>query len=90
MAITAHEEAVSSGRSSPIQKERLSALEASLKSWRRSSGFSKRTKGSHNIFRKAGVEERVKLQRDGNHAKPYQVKQVRAVFLKYKFGSLNE
>ena len=49
-------------------------------------GFTKRTKGSHNIFRKNGVEERINLQRDGNNAKPYQVKQVRAVILKYKLG----
>ena len=49
-------------------------------------GFAKRTKGSHNIFRKSGVEERINLQRDGSNAKPYQVKQVRAVMLKYKLG----
>jgi len=49
-------------------------------------GFQKRVKGSHHIFRKTGVEEKVNLQRDGNNAKPYQVKQVRAVLLKYKFG----
>ena len=49
-------------------------------------GFVKRTKGSHNVFRKAGVEERINVQRDGNNAKPYQVKQVRAVMLKYKLG----
>ena len=41
---------------------------------------------SHNIFRKAGIEERINLQRDGNNAKPYQVKQVRAVLMKYKLG----
>lgn len=49
-------------------------------------GFAKRSNGSHNIFRKSGVEERINLQRDGNNAKPYQVKQVRAVILKYKLG----
>jgi len=49
-------------------------------------GFAKRTKGSHTIFRKRGVEERINLQRDGNNAKPYQVKQVRAAILKYKLG----
>ena len=49
-------------------------------------GFQKMVKGSHHIFRKAGVEEKINLQRDGNNAKPYQVKQVRAVLLKYKFG----
>lgn len=47
-------------------------------------GFEERTKGSHHLFRKAGIEERVNLQRDGRNAKPYQVKQVRAVILKYK------
>jgi hypothetical protein len=49
-------------------------------------GFDKRVKGSHHLFRKPGVEERINLQRDGNSAKPYQVKQVRAVILKYKLG----
>ena len=42
-------------------------------------GFSERQKGSHHIFSKAGVEEMVNLQRDGNKAKPYQVRQVRHV-----------
>ena len=49
-------------------------------------GFAKRTKGSHHIFRKAGVEEKINLQRDGNNAKPYQVKQVRAIVSKHKLG----
>ena len=49
-------------------------------------GFEKRSKGGHHIFRKAGVEERLNLQREGNNAKPYQVKQVRAVVLRYKIG----
>jgi predicted RNA binding protein YcfA (HicA-like mRNA interferase family) len=53
-------------------------------------GFDKRVKGSHHLFRKAGVEERINLQREGNNAKPYQVKQVRAVILKYKLGISNE
>lgn len=51
-------------------------------------GFDKRVKGSHHLFRKAGVEEKINLQRDGNNAKPYQVKQVRAVIVKYKLGEL--
>jgi len=46
-------------------------------------GFEKRTRGSHHIFRKLGVDERINLQRDGSKAKPYQVRQVRAVILKY-------
>jgi predicted RNA binding protein YcfA (HicA-like mRNA interferase family) len=51
-------------------------------------GFEKRVKGSHHLFRKAGVEERINLQREGNNAKPYQVRQVRAVILKYKLGKV--
>jgi predicted RNA binding protein YcfA (HicA-like mRNA interferase family) len=53
-------------------------------------GFVKRVRGSHHLFRKPGVEERVNLQRDGNNAKPYQVKQARAVILKYRLGALDE
>ena len=49
-------------------------------------GFEKRMRGSHHLFRKLGVEEKINLQRDGNNAKPYQVRQVRAVILKYKLG----
>ena len=51
-----------------------------------SMGFEERTKGSHHIFRKAGVEEKLNLQRDGNKAKPYQVHQVRNVIQKYRLG----
>ncbi|MBK5260312.1 MAG: type II toxin-antitoxin system HicA family toxin [Thermoanaerobaculia bacterium] len=46
-------------------------------------GFAERSRGSHHVFTKTGVEEQVNLQRDGAKAKPYQVKQVRAVILKY-------
>ena len=35
------------------------------------------------MFRKGGVEERINLQRDDGHAKPYQVRQVRRVILKH-------
>lgn len=41
---------------------------------------------NHHIFRKPGVEERINLQRDGSHAKPYQVRQVRAVIVQYKLA----
>ena len=51
-------------------------------------GFEKRVKGGHHLFRRSGVEERINLQREGNNAKPYQVKQVRAVILKYKLGEV--
>jgi predicted RNA binding protein YcfA (HicA-like mRNA interferase family) len=37
-------------------------------------GFEKRVRGSHHLFRKDGVDERVNLQRSGANAKPYQAK----------------
>ena len=49
-------------------------------------GFEERTRGSHHIFRKQGIEERINLQRAGSNAKPYQVKQVRTMIVKYKLG----
>ncbi|MGH7230320.1 MAG: type II toxin-antitoxin system HicA family toxin [Nitrospiraceae bacterium] len=49
-------------------------------------GFDERTRGSHHIFRKPGVEEKINLQRDGSKAKAYQVRQVRNIILKYRLG----
>ena len=49
-------------------------------------GFEERIRGSHHMFRKAGVEEKINLQREGSKAKVYQVRQVRAIILKYKLG----
>ncbi len=49
-------------------------------------GFELRTRGSHHVFRKAGVVEKVNLQKDGNVAKPYQVRQVRCLILQYRLG----
>ena len=46
-------------------------------------GFIERVRGSHHIFRREGVTERINLQRDSGHAKPYQVRQVRRVILQY-------
>ena len=46
-------------------------------------GFIERVRGSHHIFRREGVAERINLQRDNGQAKPYQVRQVRHVILKY-------
>jgi hypothetical protein len=48
--------------------------------------FQLRIKGSHHIFFKINVGEILNLQADGSKAKPYQVKQVRQVILKYKLG----
>ena len=47
-------------------------------------GFGERVRGSHHIFTKEGVEEIVNLQPKGAKAKPYQVKQIRNIILRYK------
>lgn len=52
--------------------------------------FEERVRGSHYIFTKDSVEEILNLQAKGNKAKPYQVKQVRMVILKYKLGKKND
>jgi hypothetical protein len=49
-------------------------------------GFAEHIRGSYHIFTKEGVEEIVNLQPKGRQAKPYQVKQVRRVILKYHLG----
>ncbi len=49
-------------------------------------GFTERVKGSHHIFARAGVMEILNLQPRGSLAKPYQVKQVRAVIVRYKLA----
>jgi hypothetical protein len=49
-------------------------------------GFQMRVRGSHHIFFRHGVEEILNLQPRGTNAKPYQVKQVRHVILKYKMA----
>ena len=49
-------------------------------------GFEERIRGSHHIFTKDGVEEILNLQAKGAKGKPYQIKQVRIVILKYRLG----
>ena len=49
-------------------------------------GFEERVKGNHHLYRKPEVYEKINIQKDGNKAKPYQIKQVRNILLKYKFG----
>lgn len=46
-------------------------------------GFDERIKGDHHIFTMDGVEEILNLQPLVGKGKPYQVKQVRNVILKY-------
>jgi hypothetical protein len=46
-------------------------------------GFQERIRGDHHIFTKDGVEEILNLQPQGTQAKPYQVRQVRGVIVRY-------
>ena len=49
-------------------------------------GFDCRINGDHFIYTKDGIEEIINLQPRGDKAKPYQVKQVRGIILKYHLG----
>jgi len=49
-------------------------------------GFQCRIRGDHFIYTRDDVEEIVNIQPAGNKAKPYQVKQVRNIILKYQLG----
>ena len=49
-------------------------------------GFEERVRGSHHIFTRDGMEEILNLQPKGSKAKPYQVKQVRNILVKYRLG----
>jgi len=46
-------------------------------------GFQERVKGDHHIFFREGVAEILNLQPTAGKAKPYQVKQVRHVIVRY-------
>lgn len=49
--------------------------------------FGLRIKGSHHIFTKEDIEEILYIQPKNGKAKPYQVKQVREIIIKYKLNS---
>lgn len=49
-------------------------------------GFKERVRGDHHIFTREGVDEILNLQPKNSKAKAYQVKQVRAVLLKYQLA----
>jgi len=50
--------------------------------------FRCRVKGDHHIYYKEGKEDIVNIQPSSNNkAKPYQVKQIRLLILKYKLNS---
>jgi predicted RNA binding protein YcfA (HicA-like mRNA interferase family) len=47
-------------------------------------GFQSRIRGSHHIFYRDNIVEIINIQEKPSKAKPYQVKQVRSIILKYK------
>ena len=54
------------------------------------SGFDERIRGSHHIDTRDDVVEILNIQpSDAGVAKPYQVRQVRNVIVKYKLGEAN-
>ena len=57
----------------------------------RALGFEERVRGSHHIYTREGVVEILNPQpRDGGMARPYQVRQVREIMVKYKLGEADE
>lgn len=52
-------------------------------------GFTERIKGSHHIYFKEGIVEIINIQPADGKAKPYQVKQVRELIIKYKLFSFD-
>jgi len=65
-----------------IEFEELRKLMLSL-------GFHERIKGSHHVHYKDGIEEIINLQAKQHKAKPYQLKQVRALIIKHKLISFD-
>lgn len=53
-------------------------------------GFKERVRGSHHIFTRNDIDEIVNIQPSGSSAKPYQVKQVRELIIRYKIGELKD
>jgi len=49
-------------------------------------GFKMRQEGSHKIFTKDGIIERINLQSESSKAKGYQVRQIRKILTTYKFN----
>jgi hypothetical protein len=53
-------------------------------------GFRRRIRGDHHIFVRDGVVEILNLQPLGPKAKPYQVRQTRKLFEKYRFEEIDD
>ncbi len=50
--------------------------------------FKVRIKGDHHILSKRGIDEIINIQPKEGKAKPYQVRQIRNLVLKYKLGDI--
>jgi predicted RNA binding protein YcfA (HicA-like mRNA interferase family) len=53
-------------------------------------GFSERINGSHHIFFRQDVDEIINIQPKGVQAKPYQVRQIRDLMVKYRLEEQDE
>ena len=49
-------------------------------------GFAERQRGSHHIFTRSGIVERINLQSSDADAKPYQIRQIRAIVLRHRLS----
>jgi hypothetical protein len=59
---------------------------ADLRSLLKGLAFDERVRGDHYIFDREGVAEIINLQPRRSLAKPYQIKQVREIILRYRLG----
>jgi hypothetical protein len=50
--------------------------------------FKERIRGDHHILSKQGISEIINIQPKEGKAKPYQVRQIRNLILKYKLGDI--
>lgn len=53
-------------------------------------GFGERVHGSHHVFRRPDIPERLVIQPNGKDAKPYQVGQVRDIIERYSLGGADD
>ena len=53
-------------------------------------GFSGRINGSHHIFYRLDIAEILNIQPNGSQAKPYQIRQIRDIMVKYKLEVSDE
>jgi hypothetical protein len=66
-----------------MRKGDANVLFGSLCGLLRRIGFQERIRGDHHIFSMANVDEIINIQPMGTKSKPYQVKQIRDLILRY-------